>query len=99
MDPLTIGVIVAGLASAAAGAYGAYSGDKQADKQRKYAQGRDALADKRQAEQDRIAASDRQRQAIMQMLDRSRQQRQQNAAMWHPPLPQQQAIAQQQAIH
>jgi hypothetical protein len=96
MDPLTIGVIFAGLAAAGAGAYGAYNQDKQADRQLKYSQGRDALADRRQAEQDRISEDERKRQRMLQMLNRIRERKQENAAMWHPSTTQTAAMPGQQ---
>jgi len=96
MDPIFTPAVIAGLVSggsalgsAGAGIYGANLQDQQASEQLKYARQRDALADKRQAEQDRIAAEMRRKQELLATLERYRQQRQQDAGMWHPSMAQQ----------
>ena len=84
MDPMTIAALVSAVASAGSKAYSAYQGDKQASEQTRYSRSRDALADKRQAEQDRITKQMRQRQMLLQMLEHARQQQQDGANQWHP---------------
>jgi len=86
MDPLTIGAIIAGLAAGGASIYGAYKGDKQDSANRSYQMERNAIADRRQGEQDRIAERERRREAMRALLDRERQKRQLHAGMWHPSM-------------
>jgi len=86
MDPLTIGAIIAGLGAGGAGIYGAYKQDKQDAASREYQAGRDALADRRQAEQDRMSEQERRRQAMLALLDREWQRRQQHAKTWQPSM-------------
>jgi hypothetical protein len=86
MDPMTIAALVSAAASAGSKAYGAYQSDKQASAQESYNRNRDALADKRQAEQDWIARQIRNRQMLLQTLERARQQRQEAASQWLPSM-------------
>jgi len=81
MDPLTIAAIVAALGATGASIYGASQSDRQDTANRNYAMGRDALADKRQAEQLK-------RQEFQEMLNRIKQNQTDNARMWQPSMAQ-----------
>jgi len=89
MDPLTIAALVYGgssLLGTGASVYGANMQDKQNAAALAYSKERDALADKRQAEQDKIAERLRRKQEIEAMLAKAEQQRQLNASRWLPPM-------------
>jgi len=85
---MPIPLIIAALAaagSAGAGVYGAHLQDKQNAAALAYQKQRDALGDKRQEEQDKIAR----KQELLAMLGRFRQQGQEYTGMWHPSMAQQ----------
>ena len=89
MDPLTIAMLVSGgtaLLGTGANVYGAHKSDQQASADRAYSRERDAIGDKRQAVQDRIANEMRRKQELQAMLQRADQQRQQLAGMYHPTM-------------
>jgi len=98
---MPIGLIIAAMvAAAAAKTYSAHKQDQQNAANQNYNKSRDALSDKRQAAQDAIAEQERKRQTILAILQRSQQQRQAAASLWHPSMasPQQQPMQQQTGV-
>jgi len=91
MEPISLGALAAlyggsTLLGTGASVYGANLQDKQNAKALAYQKERDALGDQRQAAQDRIAERMRQRQMLIELLERSKQQQQEYASQWNPAM-------------
>jgi len=90
MDPITIAALALGAGSIGANVYGAYSQDKASQEQLAYQKklNREQLAYQkgRDVLNDRTAEQMRRRQELMEALRRGEEQRQRNAALWHPSM-------------